>query len=571
MNDQQEDLTITGVGDTLVSLKDPLPPQLARKQAILSLRNLTVEVPTRHGIVRPVRNVSYDLRPGEIRGVVGESGAGKSMTGNAIIGLLEPPAHVVQGEVYLKGRRIDNLAAEEKRRIHGREIGMIFQDPLNALNPLFTVGEQLVETMQLHLDVSLSEARERAIELLDRMSIPDPRARLDQYPHQFSGGMRQRVVIALALCSEPAVVIADEPTTALDVSIQAQVLGLIREIAVEHQVGVILVTHDMGVIADTTDTVSVMHDGQVVETGSVDQILGAPRHEYTRSLISVVPHPQVKLARFPRTAYGRRNDECNGECRIEHLARNRHRPASPTNGTLLDVRGISKRFIRRPSWIPSRRRYFTAVDKVAFDIRDGEVFGLVGESGSGKSTLARMIATLHEVDGGEILFDGEAVTSAPPERIAEYRKQIQMIFQDPFSSLNPRMKVGDIVAESLRQHRPIPKTDIVKRSHELLDQVGLASGAWRRYPHEFSGGQRQRVAIARALATQPRFLICDDPTSALDVSIQAQILNILKDLREHLGLTMLFISHDLSVVRQMCDRIGLINRGQLLTDDLGCG
>ncbi|MBS8225153.1 ABC transporter ATP-binding protein [Vannielia litorea] len=527
---------------------------------VLSIRNLTVEIPTRRGLFKPVEGVSYDIRPGEIRGVVGESGAGKSMTGNAVIGLLDPPARIAEGEIWLNGRRIDQLDAEEKRKIRGKEIGMIFQDPLTSLNPLFTVGEQLVETIQLHLRLSQSEAKTRAIALLDRVRIPNPEERFHQYPHQFSGGMRQRVVIALALCSEPSVIVADEPTTALDVSIQAQVLDLIKELAQERQVGVILITHDMGVIADTTDQVTVMYSGKVVEQGATAQILGAPSHEYTRSLIAAVPRPQVKLHRFPQVSYGGRETSF----KIEDLARNWDRSATSQSGTLLRVEGLTKRFLSKGSLLPSRREYFTAVDKVSFDIRDGEVFGLVGESGSGKSTVARMIATLYPVDEGTVTFDGEEMTAMDAAGLARYRRQIQMIFQDPFSSLNPRMSVGDIVAEPLIHHKLLPRTEIAPRVRELLDRVGLAADAHRKYPHEFSGGQRQRISIARALATQPRFLICDEPTSALDVSIQAQILNILKDLQEYLGLTMLFISHDLPVVRQMCDRVGVMRQGQLV-------
>ncbi len=529
-------------------------------EPVLSIRNLTVEIPTRRGLFKPVQNVSYDIHPGEIRGVVGESGAGKSMTGNAVIGLLDDPARVASGEIWLKGRRIDNLSAEEKRAIRGREIGMIFQDPLTSLNPLFTIGEQLVETIQLHLKVSATEAKERALSLLDRVSIPDPMTRFDQYPHQFSGGMRQRVVIALALCSEPSVIVADEPTTALDVSIQAQVLDLIKELAEETQVGVILVTHDMGVIADTTEQVTVMYSGEVVESGTTDKVLSAPEHEYTKSLISAVPRPQVKLHRFPQVSYGGRETTF----KIEDLARNWRKPEPSKSGKLVEVKGITKKFLEKSAILPSRRTYFTAVDEVSFDIKDGEVFGLVGESGSGKSTVARMIGTLLPVDGGQINFDGDDVTAMSAADMANYRKQIQMIFQDPFSSLNPRMKVESIVAEPLIHHKLLPSDQISGRVHELLDRVGLTRAAAAKYPHEFSGGQRQRISIARALATQPRFLICDEPTSALDVSIQAQILNILKDLQEHLGLTMLFISHDLPVVRQMCDRVGVMKQGQLI-------
>jgi peptide/nickel transport system ATP-binding protein len=528
-------------------------------EPILSIRDLTVEIPTRHGIFKPVQDVSYDIRPGEIRGVVGESGAGKSMTGNAVIGLLDPPAKIAKGEIWLAGRRIDNLDPEEKRRIRGGEIAMIFQDPLTSLNPLFTVGEQLVETIQLHLGLSGADAKARAIELLDAVSIPNPAERFDQYPHQFSGGMRQRVVIALALCSEPKVIVADEPTTALDVSIQAQVLDLIKKLAEERQIGVILVTHDMGVIADTTSQVTVMYAGRVVESGTTAQILGAPSHTYTQSLIAAVPRPQVKVHRFPQFSFGGRETVF----KVEDLARNWPKTKASQSGKLVEVKELTKRFSDGGGLLGGKKT-FTAVDQVSFDINDGEVFGIVGESGSGKSTVARMIATLYPVDGGQIFSDGQDVTALDAKGLAEYRKQIQMIFQDPFSSLNPRMKVGDIVAEPLLHHKILSRDQTGPRVRELLDKVGLSSDAHQKYPHEFSGGQRQRISIARALATQPRFLICDEPTSALDVSIQAQILNILKDLQEHLGLTMLFISHDLPVVRQMCDRVGVMQRGKMV-------
>lgn len=529
-------------------------------EPVLSIRNLTVEIPTRHGLFKPVRDVSYDIYPGEIRGVVGESGAGKSMTGNAVIGLLDEPARIASGEIWLKGRRIDNLSVQQQRAIRGREIGMIFQDPLTSLNPLFTIGEQLVETVQLHLNVSTKVAKERALALLDRVSIPNPKIRFDQYPHQFSGGMRQRVVIALALCSEPSVIIADEPTTALDVSIQAQVLDLIKELARETQVGVILVTHDMGVIADTTKQVTVMYNGQVVENGTTDQVLSAPEHDYTKSLILAVPRPQAKLHRFPQVSY----DSRETNFKIEDFARDWSKVEKSKSGRLLEVHGITKKFLEKSSMIPAWRTFFTAVDNISLDIHDGEVFGLVGESGSGKSTVARMIGTLLDVDDGRIRFDGDDVTQMAPAELANYRRQIQMIFQDPFSSLNPRMKVESIVAEPLLHHKILPRDQVSARVEELLDRVGLTRAAAAKYPHEFSGGQRQRISIARALATQPRFLICDEPTSALDVSIQAQILNILKDLQEHLGLTMLFISHDLPVVRQMCDRVGVMKQGKLV-------
>lgn len=529
--------------------------------SLLNIKNLTVEFPTRRGVFTAVNAADLSVEPGEIHGLVGESGAGKSTIGAAIMGLLERPGHIADGGIELQGDAISGLDADAMRSLRGRRISMIFQDPLTSLNPLFTVRQQLVETIRAHLDVNEGEANKRARDLIDRVGIPDPDSRLDQYPHQFSGGMRQRVVIALALCSEPEVIIADEPTTALDVSVQAQILDLIRELANERQVGVILITHDMGVIADTTDRVTVMYGGKVVETGETSQVIGAPRHEYTQSLIAAVPRPQRRLHRFPQLSYGGRETRFA----IEDLARSWPKVENDPSRPLLEVKGITKKFVKRQGLLPWDRDYFTAVDNVSFDIRPGEVFGVVGESGSGKSTIARMISGLYQLDGGAVDFDGNLVSDLSDKaRQAEYRKEIQMIFQDPYSSLNPRMRVDQIVSEPIRHHRLLDGKAVDQRVAELLERVGLGAEAAFKYPHEFSGGQRQRIAIARALATQPRFLICDEPTSALDVSIQAQILNILKDLQEHLGLTMLFISHDLPVVRQMCDRVAVMKSGKLV-------
>ena len=526
--------------------------------ALLEINDLTVAFPTRRETFIAVDQANLTVEPGEIHGLVGESGAGKSTIGAAVMGLLERPGHITGGTISLKGETISGRDRAAMQSLRGKEISMIFQDPLTSLNPLFTVREQLVETIQAHLGLNDQEAGDRALDLLRRVGIPEPEIRIRQYPHQFSGGMRQRVVIALALCSEPDVIIADEPTTALDVSIQAQILDLIKELARERQVGVILITHDMGVIADTTDRVTVMYRGQVVESGPTRLVLGKPQHEYTRSLIAAVPRPTLKLHRFPLISYGGRVTEF----RIEDLARNWTKTDVDRNKPLLQIEGLTKRFLKKRAILPSRREFFTAVDQVSFDIRQGEVFGIVGESGSGKSTIARMIAGLYKTDGGAIRFDGQEITGA--RDLTDYRRQIQMIFQDPYSSLNPRMRVDTIVAEPAKHHGLLSGKALQNRVDELLERVGLGAAAGMKYPHEFSGGQRQRISIARALATQPRFLICDEPTSALDVSIQAQILNILKDLQEHLNLTMLFISHDLPVVRQMCDRVAVMQNGALV-------
>jgi peptide/nickel transport system ATP-binding protein len=528
--------------------------------ALLEIENLTVEFPTRRETFVAVKAADLTVEPGEIHGLLGESGAGKSTVGAAVMGLLDPPGHISGGVIRFRGEEISGRDAAAMRSLRGKKISMIFQDPLTSLNPLFTVREQLVETIREHLHVSEAEAGRRAVALVERVGIADAETRVHQYPHQFSGGMRQRVVIALALCSEPDVIIADEPTTALDVSIQAQILDLIKELARERQVGVILITHDMGVIADTTDRVTVMYRGEVVESGPTARVLGTPEHPYTRSLIAAVPRPTLRLRRFPLIGYGGRVTEF----RIEDLARNWPSQSAPRGAPLLEVEGLTKRFLSKRALLPSRREFFTAVDDASFEVRQGEVFGLVGESGSGKSTIARIVAGLYRADGGTVRFDGEDVTAGPRGVPESYRRQIQMVFQDPYSSLNPRMRVDDIVAEPARHHGLLSGAPLKARVDELLERVGLGAAAGLKYPHEFSGGQRQRISIARALATQPRFLICDEPTSALDVSIQAQILNILKDLQEHLNLTMLFISHDLPVVRQMCDRVGVLKGGRLL-------
>ncbi len=532
---------------------------------LLDIKNLRVEFPTRRGLFTAVEHVNLTVQPGEILGCVGESGAGKSTIGNAVIGLLEPPGRMAEGEIDLKGQRIDALPYESIREIRGRRIGMIFQDPLTSLNPLQTIERQLVETITTHLPLSQDEARKKAVGLLDRVGIADADIRIAQYPHQFSGGMRQRVVIALALCADPEVIIADEPTTALDVSIQAQILDLMRELCRERSVGMIIITHDMGVIADITDRVAVMYRGHVVETGPTNKILGDPDHPYTRSLISAVPRPDVRLKRFPLVEYIESAGQTRAPLDIQNHWLGQARDFDATEGDLLRVEDLHMRFVTRNSLLPSARRYLDAVDHVSFSIKQGEVFGLVGESGSGKSTVARVIAGLYRPNSGAVHFAGGELTALKSEKEKDvYRRQMQMIFQDPFSSLNPRMRVLDIVAEPIWFHKlASSKAEVDEIVKDLLEHVGLGAEAAVRYPHEFSGGQRQRISIARALATRPRFLICDEPTSALDVSIQAQILNLLKDLQEELGLTMLFISHDLPVIRQMCDRVGVMRYGKL--------
>ena len=532
---------------------------------LMQIAGLTVEFPSRRGHVTAVKDFALSVNAGEIVGVVGESGAGKSTIGNAIMDLLEPPGRVSAGSVKLRGEELRGKSAEDMRRIRGRRIGMIFQDPLSSLNPLYTVEQQLVETIRNCLDLGEAEAQARAVDLLAQVGIPDPEIRVKQYPHQFSGGMRQRVVIALALCGEPEFVIADEPTTALDVSIQAQILELIRKLCRDKNVGMIVITHDMGVIADVTDRVAVMYRGRLVEEGTTAQILGAPVHPYTKSLIAAVPRPDVKLHRFPLVTYIEDvADTRKGLDISTHWLGRRDAERPKPEGPILTVEDLSLRFVTKQSLLPRNRRYVQAIDHVSFAIREGEVFGLVGESGSGKSTVARTIAGLYRPDGGTIRYAGRDLTNMSETERRPFRRALQMIFQDPYSSLNGRMRVEDIIAEPIRFHRLAGSDQEVRRIvADLLDHVQLGAKAALKYPHEFSGGQRQRISIARALATRPSFLICDEPTSALDVSIQAQILNLLKDLQQELGLTMLFISHDLPVIRQMCDRVGVMRYGRL--------
>ena len=531
---------------------------------LLQIEGLDVDFPTRHGTVRAARGVNLTVSPGEVLGLVGESGAGKSTIGNAIIDLLEAPGRVSAGSILFEGKELRGRSEAEMRLIRGDRIGMIFQDPQTSLNPLMTVGAQLVETIQKTSDLCGAKTEDRAVELLEQVGITEAKARLLAYPHQFSGGMRQRVVIALALAGDPDLIIADEPTTALDVSIQAQILELIKRLCRERDLGVIIVTHDIGVIANIADRVAVMYRGEVVETGDVAQILGAPQHEYTKSLIAAVPRADRKLTRFSSVDYIEGGTKPFRRIDIQtHWLGESLRER--TTGTAIEVENLDLSFVLQKAVLKRNRRMLQAVDDVSFTVAEGETFGLVGESGSGKSTVARLITGLYRPDSGNIRVIGQDISSRPKSAAArEARRALQMIFQDPYSSLNARMRVLDIVAEPIRFYR-LTKSESETRSivGDLLDHVGLGADVALRYPHEFSGGQRQRISIARALASRPRILICDEPTSALDVSVQATILNLLKDLQQELGLTMVFISHDLPVVRQMCDRIAVMRNGRI--------
>lgn len=533
--------------------------------SLLEVKNLRIEYPSRHGVHVAVKSLSFNIERGEIVGVVGESGAGKSTVGNAVIDLLSPPGLIASGDVFLDGEKISGLSPEQMRQVRGSKIGFIFQDPMTSLNPLFTVEHQLTETIHANMKVTEEEAYQRALSLMKQVGIPQPENRLKQYPHQFSGGMRQRVVIAIALAGEPDLIIADEPTTALDVSIQDQILSLIRELCIKNNVGCMLVTHDMGVVSNVTDRVAVMYRGDLVEFGPTDKVLGAPDHSYTRSLISAVPRSDKKLDRFPLVSYIEEASELK-PLDVKNHWLGQSQDNRQYTGPLLTVENVNLRFTTKDSLFESRREYVQASNDVSFEVFEGETFGLVGESGSGKSTIARVIAGLYAPNSGKVCFEGIDLTALKSENERRpMRRQMQMVFQNPYTSMNPRMKIFDIIAEPIRFHK-LTRSEAETRQivHDLLEHVGLGKMAGVKYPHEFSGGQRQRISIARALATRPRLLICDEPTSALDVSVQAQILNLLKDLQDELNLTMLFISHDLPVIRQMCDRVGVMQMGTLL-------
>ena len=531
---------------------------------LLEIVGLDVSFPSQRGTTYAVRDVSINVKPGEVLGVVGESGAGKSTIGNAVINLLEPPGKITNGKVLFQGENISSLDDKEMRNIRGQKIGMIFQDPLTSLNPLMTIGAQLLETITKTTKLVGNAVFKKAIELLEAVGIEQPEARFGAYPHEFSGGMRQRVVIALALAGDPDLVIADEPTTALDVSIQEQILELIRVLCRERKLGVIIITHDIGVIANTADRVAVMYDGSVVETGKVHQILTAPKHQYTKSLIAAVPRGDIKFKRFKSVDYIEGGKQSYKSIDVDqHWLGEKVRKNSTDKAIFIE--GLNKEFVIKKAVFERNRVYLKAVKDVSFSVEEGESFGLVGESGSGKSTIARLIVGLSKVDRGSIkIFGQDVANKRKDQKVIAAQRDVQMIFQDPYSSLNARMRVQDIIAEPIRYYQTASSdSEALQIVGDLLDHVGLGSTAMLKYPHEFSGGQRQRISIARALASRPKILICDEPTSALDVSVQAHILNLLKDLQDELRLTMLFISHDLPVIRQMCDRVAVMRHGAI--------
>ncbi len=552
--------------------------------ALLEVRDLTVSIPSRFGEFTAVNQVSLEIDAGEIHGVVGESGAGKSTVGSAIIGLLESPARISKGSIRLQGDELTSLDETDYHRLRGDRISMIFQDPQTSLNPLLSIADQLIETIRQHRKLSEEDARRQAIELLAETGIDSAEQRMNDYPHQFSGGMRQRVVIALALCTDPELIIADEPTTALDVSVQKQILGLIRDLAAQRKVGFLLITHDIGVIAEITDRVTVLQHGKVVETGPTAAVLGSPQEPYTQALMAAVPRLDRRLSRFRNIVSVETRMEGENLWKIEGASAShasnwllggdkvaRHAPVAVGRATeradnaLLRVDDLDVTFGARRSWF-SRTPGLKALSGVSLHLHRGEVLGVVGESGSGKSTLAKAIVGLAPTSGGSMQFNGSPLPDGRHRpRSHLVRRQIQMVFQDPYSSLNNRRTVEAILTEPLLFYKLASKgADTRRLVASVLELVEMPQRAMLKYPHQFSGGQRQRIAVARALMARPDFLICDEPTSALDVSIQAQILNLLKDLQSNFGLTILFISHNLAVVRQMADRVVVLRRGQVV-------
>lgn len=574
---------------------------------ILSVKNLQVSFYTDAGEVHAVRGVDFDLHKGEILAVVGESGSGKSVMSKSLAGLVPKPAGKVKGgNILYKGNDITQLNSQQLRKLRGAEISIVFQDPMTSLNPTMTVKKQIMEGLLIHQNVSKREAETKVISLLKEVGIQDAEARVDFYPHQFSGGMQQRVVIAMALACNPEIVIADEPTTALDVSIQAQILDLIKDLRDKKGTSFIFITHDLGVVAEVADRVAVMYAGKIVEIGKVDEIFYEPQHPYTKGLLEAMPDLKLgedelktipgsppNLLRPPKgDAFAPRNEDA---LKIDYLLEppmfqlsdthyaatwllhekaansvrqigQRKENDAETNvisatrkdrtEKILEIRELKQHFQL------GKKKVLKAVDGISLDIFKGETFGLVGESGCGKSTTGRTIVGLNPLSSGEIRYKGANMNSY---KRSDLNKEIQMVFQDPYSSLNPRWTVADIIAEGMDIHKLYrSRTERMEKVYSLLETVGLAKEHANRYPHEFSGGQRQRIGIARALAVEPDLIIADEPISALDVSIQAQIVNLLKKLQREQELTYIFIAHDLSMVRYISDRIGVMYKGRLV-------
>ncbi|QZN87387.1 ABC transporter ATP-binding protein [Cellulomonas sp. C5510] len=510
---------------------------------VLSVRDLGVDFYVDGAWFPAAKHVSYDVRPGEVLAIVGESGSGKTQSSMALLGLL-PQNGRATGSAKLGERELIGMPNGPLRKIRGKEIAVIFQEPMTALNPVYTIGFQIVETLRTHFEMGPSAAKERAIELLRLVEIPEPERRFDSYPHQLSGGQRQRAMIAQSLACDPKLLIADEPTTALDVTVQAEILKLMRDLRHRINSGIVLITHDMGVVADMADSIVVMKDGEVVEHGDSAAIFSAPQHPYTQRLLDSVPH----LGRHAGTPGASATP-------VEQPSA---APAT-TRPVILEARDMVVEYPGR-----GRTPAFRAVDEVSFSIAQGEVVGLVGESGSGKTTIGRALVGLLPVTSGSLTINGVDMVGATAKTLRPLRSQVGIVFQDPGSSLNPRLPIGESIAEPLLLHRGTKGAELSREVERLLDQVQLPRAMRNRYPHELSGGQRQRVGIARALSLEPKLLVADEPTSALDVSVQATVLELFQELQREHGFACLFISHDLAVVEILSDRIAVMHKGKLV-------
>jgi peptide/nickel transport system ATP-binding protein len=533
---------------------------------LLDVTNLATWFPTGRGQIKAVDGVSFSLAPGEVLGLVGESGSGKSITGFSIIGLIDEPGRIVEGSVKLEGRELIGLPAHELRAIRGKTISMVFQDPMMTLNPVLSIGTQIKLALEAHETISAADARERAIQALAQVRISEPERKVDFFPHQFSGGMRQRVAIAIALLHRPKLIICDEPTTALDVSIQAEILAEMKELVAELGTALIWISHDLAIVSSIADRVAVMKTGKIVEIGPALGVLTRPQHDYTRALLDALPS-RAKPGQLLLRGSG-----------IADAAPPPRKAATanlpPLGSPYLAIDQAVKRF-EKPAGIVRRLAIKSglaqpvtgvqAVDGVSLVLKRGEVLGLVGESGSGKSTLGRMAAGITVPSAGTVRLNGQPVMSSGRSP-AKITTRVQTIFQDPFASLNGRMRIGDIVAEGPLAHNLVTRSEAVRYVADWLAAVGLDPAFANRFPHQFSGGQRQRIAIARALAMQPDVVVCDEPVASLDVSIQAQIINLLIRLRSELDLSLIFISHDLSVVRHLCDRVAIMYRGRIVEE-----
>lgn len=557
------------------------------KETLLEIKNLVTEFRGEEETVKAINDISFTLSRGETIGIVGESGSGKSVTALSIMRLIaKNHGKISSGEILYHSKtkgtlNIEKLSSREMRSLRGNEIAMIFQEPMTSLNPVYTCGDQVMEAILLHRKVTKKEAKELTIGLFKEVQLPLPERIFDCYPHQISGGQKQRVMIAMAMSGQPNILIADEPTTALDVTVQATILELMLKLQREKNMGILFITHDLGVIAELADKVVVMYKGKIVEQGSVIDIFTKPKHPYTKGLLACRPPLDKRLRWLPTVSYFMKT-EASGEMIESHqsvsevtnklIVSSEERTAAHlklyNKEPILQLKNIQTYFPVKKGIMGKVTDYLKAVDGVSFDVYPGETLGLVGESGCGKTTLGRTILRLISPTGGEIIFDGKNIAGLSEKEMRALRRDMQLIFQDPYSSLNPRMTIGQAIMEPMEVHG-IGDSDISRRKQviALLERVNMNKSHFYRYPHEFSGGQRQRICIARALALRPKFIICDEPVSALDVSVQAQVLNLLNELKREFGFTYIFISHDLSVVKFMSDRMVVMNRGKI--EELG--